>query len=88
MVEKFVVFCVGGQGIREYGDGRGAIGKEFEIGSVKELDAIEETSGGGAFEDREMLEDTAEDETISRGKADGRVEVAEQAEVQGVINFM
>lgn len=24
MAEKFVVFCVGGQGIREYGDGRGA----------------------------------------------------------------
>lgn len=35
-----------------------------------------------------MLEDTAEDETISRGKADGRVEVAEEAAVQRVIDFI
>lgn len=37
--------------------GREQVGKEFQIGGVKGLDTIEETSGGGAVEVGEMLKD-------------------------------
>lgn len=46
------------------------------------MDTIEETSGGGAVEVGEMLKDTAEDETIGGGKADGGADVAGEAAVE------